>query len=87
MTAEQDKDGNFCFRWWYKGRFPNGDTMKASSTVVAADASEAIKKIEFAMRILFPTVHWMQGSEIEGKGVTFGPTIQRLKRFPRAKKK
>ena len=32
------------------------------------------------MRAENPTVRWMQGREIEGNGVMFGPTVQRLKR-------
>jgi hypothetical protein len=31
------------------------------------------------MRAKWPTVRWMQGREIDGDGVTFGPTVQKLK--------
>lgn len=69
----------FCFRWWYKGRTAEGNTMKLEGRVEARDASEACDKVEKQMRAEWPTVRWMQGREIEGDGVTFGPTVQKLK--------
>lgn len=69
----------FCFRWWYKGRTAEGNTMKLEGRVVARDASEACDKVERQMRAKWPTVRWMHGREIEGDGVTFGPTVQKLK--------
>lgn len=71
--------GLFCFRWWYKGRTVEGNTMKLEGRVVAHDASEACDRVEKQMRAEHPTMRWMQGKEIEGNGVTFGPTVQKMK--------
>lgn len=76
----------FCFRWWYKGRTAEGNTMKLEGRVEARDASEACDKVEKQMRAKWPTVRWMQGREIEGDGVTFGPTVQKLKTPIKARK-
>ena len=53
--------------------------MKLEGRVVATDASAACDKVEKQMRAEWPTVRWMQGKEIEGDGMTFGPTVQKLK--------
>lgn len=71
--------GLFCFRWWYKGRTLEGNTLKLEGRVVAHDASEACDRVEKQMRAEYPTMRWMQGKELEGDGVTFGPTVQKLK--------
>ena len=69
----------FCFRWWYKGRTTEGNTVKLEGRIEAADAGEACDKVEAAMRSRYPTMRWMQGRELEGDGVRFGPTVQKLK--------
>lgn len=71
--------GLFCFRWWYKGRTLEGNTIKLEGRVVAHDASEACDRVEKQMRAEYPTMRWMQGKELEGDGVTCGPTVQKLK--------
>ncbi len=76
----------FCFRWWYKGRTAEGNTMKLEGRVEARDASEACDKVEKQMRAKWPDVRWMQGREIEADGVTFGPTVQKLKTPIKARK-
>ena len=70
----------FCFRWWYKGRTPEGNTIKLEGDVMARNESEACAKVEATMRAAHPEIRWMQGREIEGDGVMFGPTVQKLKR-------
>lgn len=69
----------FRFRWWYKGRTTEGNTVKLEGRIEAADADEALAKVEAAMRSRYPTMRWMQGKEIEGGGVRLGPTVQKLK--------
>lgn len=76
----------FCFRWWYKGRTAEGNTMTLEGRVEARDASEACYKVEKQMRAKWPTVRWMQGRESEGGGVRFGPTVQKLKTPVKARK-
>ena len=71
--------GLFCFRWWYKGRTPEGNVIKLEGRVVAHDAGEACDRVEKQMRAEYPAMRWMQGKEIEGNGVAFGPTVQKLK--------
>lgn len=60
--------------------------MKLEGRVVAHDASEACDRVEKQMRAEHPTMRWMQGKEIEGNGVTFGPTVQKLKTPVEARK-
>ena len=70
----------FCFRWWYKGRTAEGNIVKLEGRVDAANEAAACRTVEAIMRAEYPTVRWMQGREIEGDGVMFGPTVQKLKR-------
>lgn len=75
----------FSFKWWYKGRTKEGNTLKLTGRVNAKDASEAAAKVERAMRAEHPDVRWMQGRDMEGvgdwKGCTFGPTVQKMKKL------
>ena len=67
----------FCFRWWYKGRSTLGVTISYQGDVMARNESEACAKVEAAMRGAHPTLRWMDGREIEGHGIKFGPTVQK----------
>jgi len=67
------------FRWWYKGKTPEGNTIKFEGHVRAKDSSSASDIVEREQRARFPEIVWMQGKEIEGNGVQFGPTVQQLK--------
>ncbi len=70
---------SFRFHWWYKGRTDEGIIVKFEGHIVATDASDACDKVEKSMRAKWPMIAWMHGKEIEGNGVTFGPTVQKLK--------
>lgn len=71
---------SFQFRWWFKGKTADGNILKLQGHVTAPSAGEACDKVEAAMRKEHPTVRWMQGREIEGNGVSFGPTVQLIRR-------
>jgi hypothetical protein len=73
----------FWFRWWYKGRTPEGNTVKLFGHVQASDAASACDIVERQMRAEHPTIRWMQGREIESDGYLFGPTVQKLKTKPK----
>ena len=75
----QNAGGLFCFRWWYKGRTVEGNTIKLEGRVAARDASSASAKVEKQMRSDHPTIKWMQGKNIEGNGIAYGPTVQKTK--------
>lgn len=72
--------GWFCFRWWYRGLTAEGNIIKLEGHVQATNDTSACHTVEAIMRAEHPTVRWMQGREIEGNGVMFGPTVQKLKR-------
>jgi len=71
------------FRWWYKGKTPDGNTMSLQGHVMARDSSHAGEIVEKDMRKKWPDIKWMQGRDVEGEGdwecVRFGPTVQQLK--------
>lgn len=79
----------FRFRWWYKGQSisssPNshGDVvtiLRFEGYTIATDEDAALSSVENQMRAKHPEVRWMHGTEIEGDGVTFGPTVRKLKK-------
>lgn len=70
----------FCFRWWFKGETPDGNTMKLEGEINAASAYDAADKVDAQMRKRFPKVRWMRGRKIEGDGIQYGPTVRRLKK-------
>lgn len=67
------------FRWTYRGRTEDGNTIKFEGHGWAEDSHKAADQIETMMRAKYPDIKWMHGREIEGGNVTFGPTIQMLK--------
>lgn len=71
------------YRWWYKGRTPEGNVMSLQGHVWATDSSQAGDIVESEQRARWPEVRWMHGKEVEGEGenynVQFGPTTQQMK--------
>ncbi len=74
------------FRWWYKGKTPEGNTCSFEGTGFAVDAEAAGQNIEKMMRGQWPSLRWMHGKDVEGEGdnvgVKFGPTVQ-MKALPK----
>ena len=73
----------YWFRWWYKGICPDNVILDLQGHVQATDIDAAGTSVEAICRAEYPRVRWMQGREIEGLGMTFGPTVQKMKRGPR----
>lgn len=74
------------FRWWYKGKTPEGNIARFEGTIQAEDYDKASRSVEEMMRARWPKMRWMQGREIEGWGWNLGPTVQKMKRGPRDQK-
>ena len=76
------------FRWWYKGITADRQIIKLQGHIQALDARAACDQVEAQMRAAHPDVRWMQYREVEGfgsnRGVTFGPTVQKMKRGPKS---
>lgn len=45
-----------------------------------------MSNIETMMRQKYPSIRWCQGREMEGNGVSFGPTVQMSAKYNRAKR-
>ena len=70
-------------------RYPDLMVHRAMAHYLAGGKPLDVKKLDIScahssamekqMRAEHPTMRWMQGKEIEGNGVTFGPTVQKMK--------
>ena len=68
------------FRWWHKATTHADNVVNLDGYIRAQSEDEALDRVDRMLRSEFPTWKWMHRKQIEGNGVKFGPTVQKLKR-------
>ena len=71
------------FQWWHRGKTPKGETISLRGYVIATTAAEALREVDKMLRDKFAVVRWMHGRKVEDSFVSYGPTVQKMRRQPR----
>lgn len=79
QTTIPTKPSLLPFKWWFKGRTVEGNTIKFEGRVKAIGAGEACHQVDEDMRKQYPDIKWMQGKNVENEHIKYGPTVQQMK--------